>query len=169
MIPQVLPTSSQQLHTVVEEDEGRKEEIITSSEDSICVTRDILKNIVSNTLEEQKKQADANSQEAITSSYTEGIKKYCEIQGKPLLSSTIVQEQVMGIYLVNHNTIGSPEPMKNMLNEVSLLSPKGIDYITKQPIAANNVQTVQMAMKLSVSTTYSGTIGNETQQSSSSI
>ncbi len=65
----------------MEEDEGRKEEIITSLADS--VTRDMLKNIVSNSLEEQKKQADASSKEAIKSAYTEGIKKGCEIQGRP--------------------------------------------------------------------------------------
>ncbi len=84
MIPHILPTSSQLLHTIVEEDKGRKEEIITLSEESISLTRDMLKNIVSNALEEQKKQADANSKEAIKSACTEGIMKSCEIQGKPL-------------------------------------------------------------------------------------
>ncbi len=86
-----------------------------SSEDSICVTRDLLKNIVSNTLEEQKKQAEAGSKDAIKSAYAEGIKRGCEIQSKPLLSSTIGQEHVMGNYLVNHSTIGSPEPLRNVL------------------------------------------------------
>ncbi len=38
----------------------------------------MLKNIVLNTLEEQKKQANANSKEAIKSAYTEGMKKGCE-------------------------------------------------------------------------------------------
>ncbi len=118
----------------MDEDEGRKEEIITSLEDSISVTRDMLKNIVSNALEEQKKQADASSKEAIKSAYNEGIKKGCEIQGKSLLSSTIGQEHVIRNYLLNHSTIGTPEPiaMRNKLNEVCSLSPKGIDYITKQ-------------------------------------
>ncbi len=43
--------------------------------------------------------------------------------------------------------------MRNMLNEVCSLSPKGIDYITKQPLVASNVQSVQTAVKLPVSTT----------------
>ncbi len=89
MIPQALPTSSQPLHTVVEEDEGKKEEIITSSEDSICVTRDMLKNIVANTLEEQKKQSEAGSKDA-KSAYAEGMIRGCEIESKPLLSPTLV-------------------------------------------------------------------------------
>ncbi len=52
MIPQIMPTSSQTFHTVLEEDEGRKEDTITSSEDCISLTRDMLKNMVSNTFEE---------------------------------------------------------------------------------------------------------------------
>ncbi len=87
----------------------------------------MLKNIVSNALEEQKKQADASTKEAIKSSYNEGMKKGCEMQGKPLLSSIIGQEHVLRNYLINHSTIGTPEPMRNVLNEVCSLSPKGID------------------------------------------
>ncbi len=54
MIPQILSRSSQPLHTVVEEDEGRREKFITSSENCISVDTVMLKNIVSNALEEQK-------------------------------------------------------------------------------------------------------------------
>ncbi len=42
MLPQFLPVSSQPLHTLVEEVEGGKEMIITSSEISISVTREML-------------------------------------------------------------------------------------------------------------------------------
>lgn len=48
MIPQVLPGTSQPLHTIVEEVESRGEKIITPAEDSISMTKDMLKNIVSN-------------------------------------------------------------------------------------------------------------------------
>ncbi len=57
----------------------------------------------------------------------------------------------MGDYHANHSILGSPEPMRNMLNEVGLLSPKGKDYIIKQSLIASNVQIVQIAMKLPVS------------------
>ncbi len=96
MIPQVIPSSSQTLHTVVKEDEGRKEEIITSADDSICAIRDMLISIVHNALGDQTKQADAGSKEAIKSAYVEGMKKGYEIQGKPLLSLNMGQEHVMG-------------------------------------------------------------------------
>ncbi len=81
--------------------------------------------------------ADANSEEALKSAYTKGMKKDCELQVKPLLGSTLRQEQVMSNYMMSHSPIGTPEPMRNMLNEVRLLSPKGIEYITKPPIASN--------------------------------
>ncbi len=67
MIPQDLPVTSKPLHTVVEKVERRGEKIIAPAEDSISLTRDMLKNIVVNALEEQKKQADANSKEVIKS------------------------------------------------------------------------------------------------------
>ncbi len=72
-------------------------------------------------------------------------------------------------YLDSHSPIGTPEPLRNMLNEVRSLSPIGIDYIMKQPLVASNVQTVQMTMKLPVSTNYGGTDCNQTQQLISSI
>ncbi len=72
-------------------------------------------------------------------------------------------------YFVNHSTIGTPEPMRNVLNEVHSLSLKGIDYITKQPLVTRNAQSVHMALKLPVSTTYSETNSNQTQQSVSDI
>ncbi len=153
----------------MEEDEGRKEEIITSSEDNICVTRDMLKNIVSNTLEEQKKQSEAGSKETIKSLYSEGMKKGFEIQRKPLLSSTIWRKHVMGNYLVNHSTIGTREPMRNAPNSVHSLSSKGINYITKQPLVASNAQPIQTVLKLPVPITCGETHGNQTQQSGSGI
>ncbi len=48
-----------------------------------------------------------------------------------------------------------------MLKEVCLLSPKGIEYITKQLIIASNAQTVQTAS--------GGTDGNRNQQLTRSI
>ncbi len=54
----------------------------------------------------------------------------------------------MGNYMENHSPIGTTEPMRNMMNEVHLLSPKGIEYIMKPgPPMASNVQTVQTASK----------------------
>ncbi len=142
MIPQVIPSSSRPLHTVVEEDERRKEEIITSTEDSICVTRDMLKTIVHNVLEDQKKRANAGSKEVIKSAYAEGIKKGYKIEGNPLLSSTMGQEHVMGNDLVNHSTISTPEHTRDVLHSVHSLRPNGIDYITKQPLVASNAMPI---------------------------
>ncbi len=51
----------------MEGDEGRKKEIITSTEDSICTTKDMLTNIIQLAFEDQKKLADAGSKEAIKS------------------------------------------------------------------------------------------------------
>ncbi len=96
LVTQNLPKNSQPLHSVMEEVEGREEKVITPVEDSISMTGDMLKNIVANALEEQKKLADANSKEAIKTAYTEGMKKGCELQVKRLLSSTLGQE--MGNY-----------------------------------------------------------------------
>ncbi len=56
-----------------------------------------------------------------------------------------------------------------MLNEVHSLSPKRIDYITKQPLVASSVQLIQTAVKLPISMTYGDTRGNRTQQSASSM
>ncbi len=76
----------------------------------------------------------------------------------------------MGNCLVNHRIIGTPEPMRNMLNEVWSLGPKGINYITKQLLlVASNEQSVQTAVKIPISTIYSVTNGNRSQQSVSGI
>ncbi len=70
----------------MEEDDGRKEEIITSTDDSVYVIRDTLKNIVQNAIEDEKKQADAGSKEGIKSAYAEGMNRGCEMPGTSLLS-----------------------------------------------------------------------------------
>ncbi len=79
------------------------------------MTRDMLKNIIQNTFEEQKIQAEAASKKTIKSAYTGGMKRGCEIQGTPLLSLTIGQEHVMVNYLVNHSAIRTPEPIRDVL------------------------------------------------------
>ncbi len=59
--------------------------------------------------------------------------------------------------------------MRNMLNEVHSLSRKRIDYFNKQPLVASNVQSIPLAVKLPICTTYGERNGNQTQQSVSSI
>ncbi len=67
----------------------------------------MLKDIVANALEEQKRLSDATSKEAAKSAFSEGMKNGSELQVNPLYSSAIEQEVVH--YPVNQSPIGPHE------------------------------------------------------------
>ncbi len=70
----VLSEHFRPIQTVREEIEKDK-----TTDDNISLTRDMLRSIVSNALEEQKRLADVNITEAIKSAFSDGIKKESEL------------------------------------------------------------------------------------------
>ncbi len=72
----------------------RSETPVTPDDDKVCMTRDMFKNIMAKTLEDQKCLADAITAGAVNVGFMVGVKKGSEVQTQPLHSSTIEQEAV---------------------------------------------------------------------------
>ncbi len=119
-----------------------------TTEDSISLTRDMLRSIVSNALEEQKKLADVNITEAIKSAFSDGINKGSEL----------------GHYL-DQTPLGLHQPTE--LQAVHLLSPSLIGN-TGRPSSVINVPD-QSVLKLPVNAINSGLDGNKTLHMTSSL
>ncbi len=93
----------QPLQLVEEDIEVRSKKPKTPANDNISMTRDMLKDIVANALEDQERLSDDTSAEAIKAVFTEVMKKGSELQVQPLHSSSIEQDVVH--YPVEHSPI----------------------------------------------------------------
>ncbi len=123
--------------------------MVTPADDKVSMNMDMLDNIVTTALEDEKRLANAT-----TASFTVGVKKGSELQMKPLHSSPIEQE-------VAHFPVQQCPlvPLKvNGLHSVHLLMSR-IGNVGG-PSTVNNFQPVQSVSKLPVTTSTNGVIAS---------
>ncbi len=89
-----------------------------TTDDNISLTRDMLRSIISNALEQQKRVVDATTAEAIKVDFSEGIKRVSDFLVNPLYSCTTGKEME---HHVDQSPIGLHQPTE--LQAVHLLSP----------------------------------------------